>query len=173
MATYKDVLLVSSETLRGFSLLDNNLSTEYITPLVVVSQDITLSQRFGKALIDRCKLEIFNKNLNNTPISSEILTLLNDYIEKIIIWDVASRIQIPIRGKIRNIGITVDSDTNSNPVDFSEIKYNKEYYEGIAVNYMNSMQLYICANPTLYPEYYDGDKMNRKTIDYNCPIYLG
>ena len=168
MATYKDVTLISDKSLKEFSYIDDNLSSNLTTPAVVVCQDITLTNSLGISLMTIIKTEVFSGT-----ISAEVVTLLNDYIENIIKWDILASMQVPLNQKIRNIGVTQSSDTNVTNVGMKDVEYNRNYYEHIVQNYITAMKLYICDNIALYPEYSDNSITNRKTENYFCGINLG
>lgn len=168
MPTYKDVQLISAATLKQMSFVDDNLSEKQISAAIDLVQDIDLTNALGIELMTRIKTEVFAEN-----ITEAIKTLLDDHIRKVITYGVMARIQVPIANKIRNMGVTQDTDTNVNHVAFKDVSFNSNYYVNITNSYIDGMKLYICKNNTEYPEYYNTDRYNRKTDNnYNCPITL-
>lgn len=163
--TYKDVLLVDESTFKQFSLLSDNLSFEYVTPVIKLVQDETLTTLLGEDMYK----EIREQVLAGT-VSAAYITLLDDYITDVIIWSVMSKVQLPINIKFRNTGLTQLSDPNNTPTQLQDIQYLEQWYKNNSKIYERLLLNYLCDNSSTYPLY----KPNISNIINNgCEIYFG
>lgn len=148
METYNDVLLISEKTLKDNSLIDANTSYLYIQPVLKKVQDKRLSILLGLDMYDEIRSQVFSNTLTD-----DNKYLLDNYIKYILIWGLASEIQITLFAKFRNMGMVTTGDDKANNLSLSDIKYTKNQYDMDANFYENSMALYICDNISKYPLY--------------------
>lgn len=155
------VQLISEKSLKDFSLLDENLSWNYIQPTLTYIQDFKMTELLGKELYDDIKESVRNKDM-----SAEYKELLDNHIKFVILWNVMGHIQIPLNNKFRNQGSTNSENEDGRLQTLSEIQYTKEFYINTASFYEKQMIKYIRCNSSKFPLF----KCTTKT--YNCPITL-
>lgn len=163
--TYKDVLLISEETLKQSSLLADNLSFEYVKPILKLVQDETLTMLLGEDMYKDIRVEV----LSGT-ITAKYVTLLDDYITDVLIWAVMSKVQLPLNIKFRNIGMTQLSDPNNTPTSLQDIHYLEEWYKNNGKIYSRLLLNYLCENSSTYPLY--SPEVNN-IINNESQIYFG
>lgn len=148
METYKDVLLISEKTLKDNSLIDANMSYAYVQPVLKKVQDKRLSTILGIEMYDDIRKQVYDD-----AISGDTKYLLDNYIKYILIWGVASELQVPLFAKFRNMGMVNTGDDRANNISLQDIKYTKNQYEMDANFYEVLMAEYICDNSSKYSLY--------------------
>jgi len=166
--SYNNVQLISTQTIKEFSFVDDNLSEKQISAAIDLVQDIHLTGALGLELMDRIKREVFENN-----VSDDVKTLIEEHIQKVLIFGVLAELQVPLAYKIRNIGVTQASDANVAPIGIKDIELNVNHYKNIMFSYIDAMKMYICNNASKFPELFNNAHNNRKSDNnFNSPIVL-
>ena len=126
------VLLISEETLKTYSLVNDNIDGKYLLPAIQTAQDIDLETLIGKALLDKlCKLVETGEIVNN----SKYRTLLDDYITPYLVWQVMSNLQLGINYKLSNSGVITNDDERKSRLDYRNNQLLQEQYKHYADSY--------------------------------------
>lgn len=164
------VLLISEETLKSETVINDNVDDAYIRPAIECSQDIYLHQLIGTSLLN----DLCAKVRENTLTDDDKL-LLDEYITPYLKFKVCSEITLVLAYKYRNAGIVqTQTDFVSNSI-MKDAQLMKDYYDQRANFYAIRLTDWLCANSAKFPNYH-----NHKTGDvcpnrgaYNTNIYLG
>lgn len=164
------VLLISEETLKTYSLVNDNIDGKYLLPAIQTAQDIDLETLIGKALLDKlCKLVETGEIVNN----SKYRTLLDDYITPYLVWQVMSNLQLGINYKLSNSGVITNDDERKSRLDYRNNQLLQEQYKHYADSYAIKLKDYLCNNSNLYPEYLQCVNFSHREDVELCGIYLG
>lgn len=162
------VLLISEETLKTYSLVNDNIDGKYLLPAIQTAQDIDLETLIGKALLDKlCKLVETGEIVNN----SKYRTLLDDYITPYLVWQVMSNLQLGINYKLSNSGVITNDDERKSRLDYRNNQLLQEQYKHYADSYAIKLKDYLCSGD--YPEYYQCLNYSHAEDVELCGIYLG
>lgn len=162
------VLLISEETLKTYSLVNDNIDGKYLLPAIQTAQDIDLETLIGKALLDRlCKLVETGEIVNN----NKYKTLLDDYITPYLVWQVMSNLQLGINYKLSNSGVITNDDERKSRLDYRNNQLLQEQYKHYADSYAIKLKDYLCNGD--YPEYYQCVNHSHAEDVELCGIYLG
>lgn len=162
------VLLISEETLKTYSLVNDNIDGKYLLPAIQTAQDIDLETLIGKALLDRlCKLVETGEIVSN----SKYKTLLDDYITPYLVWQVMSNLQLGINYKLSNSGVITNDDERKSRLDYRNNQLLQEQYKHYADSYAIKLKDYLCNGD--YPEYYQCVNHSHAEDVELCGIYLG
>ena len=101
------VLLISEETLKTYSLVNDNIDGKYLLPAIQSAQDIDLETLIGKALLDKLCSLVENGGISE---NTNYRVLLDDYITPYMVWQVMSNLQIGINYKLSNSGVISNED---------------------------------------------------------------
>jgi len=82
-----------------------------------------------------------------------IKTLLDDYIQNILMNAAISNLIVNVSMKIKNMGVINTNDTNIYNVNIKDIQWLKQQYDYNADFYSNRLLDYLRQNKTLYPEW--------------------
>lgn len=164
------VLLISEETLKTYTLVNENVDGKYILPAIQTAQDIDLETIIGKALLMKlCSLVESGDITTNT----DYKVLLDDYITPYLCWQVLSTIQIGLNYKFTNSGVISNEDERRSKLDYKNNQLLQEQYKHFADSYGGKLKDYLCSNSSKYPEYHQClDKSHEEDIEY-CGLYLG
>jgi len=143
----KTVHLISEKTLKEFSLLDDNLTMEYITPVLQFVQDWKMENILGSDLYQDVKNKVEAGN-----VSDDYKNLLY-HIKFVLLWGIQSEIQIPLNYKFRNQGYVNTQNADGSNVDLEDIKYTKAYYEKICAQYERFLIKFLDENRIKFPLY--------------------
>lgn len=162
------VLLISEETLKTYSLVNDNIDGKYLLPAIQTAQDIDLETLIGKALLDKlCKLVETGEIVNN----SKYKTLLDDYITPYLVWQVMSNLQLGINYKLSNSGVITNDDERKSRLDYRNNQLLQEQYKHYADSYAIKLKDYLCSGA--YPEYHQCVNHSHAEDVELCGIYLG
>ena len=162
------VLLISEETLKTYSLVNDNIDGKYLLPAIQTAQDIDLETLIGKALLDKlCKLVETGDIVNN----SKYKTLLDDYITPYLVWQVMSNLQLGINYKLSNSGVITNDDERKSRLDYRNNQLLQEQYKHYADSYAIKLKDYLCCGD--YPEYHQCVNHSHAEDVELCGIYLG
>ena len=165
------VLLISEETIKSETIINDNVDGAYLRPAIECSQDIFLHQLIGTYLLDTlCEM------VENNDIKPKYKELLDDYITPFLKYKVCSEITLELAYKYRNAGVVqTQTDYVSNSI-MKDAQTMKEFYDTRADFFAIRLTDYLCTNANSFPEYKntrDSADMVADKDGYNTNIYLG
>jgi hypothetical protein len=98
------VFLISEETIKKYSLVNNNVDGKYISSAIQAAQDIDLQTIIGESLVNRLCLLVETGDISN---NTNYKLLLDKYITPYMIWQVMSTVQIGLNYKLVNSGVNI------------------------------------------------------------------
>lgn len=160
---------ITPEELKN-SVLNANIDTEYIQPVIDEAQSIYLREILGDRLYNTV-----NNRIESETLDGKYLTLVEQYIKPYLTYMVQSLIVIPINFKTRNAGVINQFEQGFNTASMKDTSYVKEYYDSKAQFYGNRLTEYLQKNAADIPEYgYSEDNITQPTTSQNVTgIYLG
>lgn len=165
------VLLISEETLKAETILNDNVDGAYLRPAMETSQDIYLQQLIGTYLLDTL-CEMVEKD--NIPDAYK--ELLDEYITPFLKYKVCSEITLELAYKYRNAGVVqTQTDYVSNTI-MRDAQTMKDFYDMRANFFAIRLTDYLCANSNSFPEYRnkrDSADMMADRDSYNTNLFLG
>lgn len=170
-SSIKNTLLISPNTIKAYGDINLNVDDSKLAAAIRVAQNVYLVDIIGIDLVERLQELVYNsmKELSGDTIDSEDFvqykTLLDEYVEPVLVYETASQLSILNTLKIRNMGTVKNSDVNVNTTQAAEYKYLQSYYETFATDAINKMMAFLCENKKAFKE---------SKIDCNCssrPLY--
>lgn len=157
MSNIKNIMLLAPDTVKGASDINFNVDDSAISSAIRTAQNVHLQDIIGSELLKKLQSLIMQAiDEEGTGIDAkeyeEYKTLLDEYIEPYLIAKTQVEICLPISLKIRNIGVSQDSDTNINGSALENIKYLRDNYETSACEYATRLSQYLCSNKSAFPE---------------------
>ena len=164
-------LFCTTEDIKRYSIMDGSVDQDLFLTFLETSQEMKIKPVLGTKLYDRLQEGIVNDDL-----TADEQTLLDDYVNKTIIF-YASADYLPFAGvKISNGGVFRHTSENSTTVSKEDIDVLKKLTTSKAEYYRNELIKYLCNNSSLYPEYSQntsGDIYPDKSRDYSGGWYFG
>ena len=146
------VLFINRTDLVRNSILDGNVDTDKFIQFIKTSQVVTIQQFMGTKLYEKMALLISNSDID-LPVNSAYKSLLNEYIQPMLIW-YAQVDYVPFAAyQIRNGGIYKHSSENSETVSKEEVDFLIEKCRTQADWYSRRFIDFMAFNQTTYPEY--------------------
>lgn len=153
-----------------------NIDDNLIKPELKSVQDMYIHPILGTALYNKIITDI---NVSGTPLGTDYVTLVNDYILDALQYYVMSELPKAIslqfwnKGVIRKSGDNTETPTMSDLVDISDHYRKKaEWYGERLTQYLRRV-----STSLVLPEYFSGnnlsDSITPETSAFTMPIYLG
>lgn len=143
-----NVLFLSEDYLKSFSIINDNTDMKVITPLIEKIQDQRIQTAIGSGLYNQLKTQI-----TAGTVTSLNETLLDDYIIKAMIWWVMYEAPMVFVFRFMNKGVMVKNSDNSTPANLAEIDRLRDGFKNDAEWYTNRIVKYLQENANSYPLY--------------------
>ena len=141
-----EVLLVSEEKLKAFTTLNENLSPQILTPYVLQSQDVYLTNIIGSSFYKELKLQV-----RTNTVTVDNAYILDEYIGPMLI-QYAMSMAIPfIKYRFVNKGILSPKSETADSIELEEVKYLVSQVKNSAQQYAFLLQRYLYFHSNLYP----------------------
>jgi|TARA_R100001591_G_scaffold118350_1_gene140758 hypothetical protein len=142
------VLFIKRSDLIKNSIIDGNVDTDLFIQFIKLAQQIHVRNYLGTDLYNKISTDISGGNL-----AGNYLSLVNDYVQPMLIW-YAQVEYIPYAAyQIKNGGIFKHSSENAETVSKDEVDYLVEKARNSAEYYTRRFIDYMSFNNSLFPEY--------------------
>lgn len=153
MSNFKDTLLISETVLKDNSILTDNIDFKNVRPSISYVQDTTLQQTMGTKLFREVQRQVYNAVNSGGSIESRISTLLDDYIEDILVNGVVAESVWDLVYKFGNLTVLKNHGDNEKSINEKEVNRLVQRYKNRMEWYVNRLDEYLCENQVLYPEF--------------------
>lgn len=145
------VLLTSEDYIKTNSNLNDNVWGDYLLPAIRSAQEIGLQQILGSCLYNTLVGKVDDGSIAETE-NVAYKTLLDDYIQDYMMYQVITDL-IPIIGvKLANIGVVISNDEHVQNLTEAERNNLKQYYQYKADWYCRRLQEFILENKNAFKE---------------------
>ena len=171
----KEIFLISEQTLKSRTILNNNVDNSYIAPAIRVAQDMGLQPLIGSKLFNKLKDLVATGDIAKDE-NSDYKKLLDEYITPFLENKVVADVQLSLVFKLRNQGVVSLTGENVYNPSLRDIQYLIQNYENKANFYGSRLSNYLNANNYKYPEYSKIDScadIPSNKGAYNTGIFLG
>ena len=147
----RNVLLISEDTVKTYSGLNDNIWGKSLLPAIRESQEIGLQSIIGSCLYQRLCSMVEDGSIRDTE-NLPYKTLLDEYISYYMVYQVINDL-IPVIGvKLANIGVVISNDEHIQNLTEDERNRIDTYYQYRADFYCKRMQQWLLENKELFPE---------------------
>jgi len=141
-------LFISRTDLVKNTIVDGNVDTDKFIQFIKIAQEIHITNYLGSKLYNKISSDIVAGSL-----SGDYLSLVNDYIQPMLIH-FAMVEYLPFAAyQIKNGGVSKHSSENSESVSKSEIEFLVQKERDTSEYYTRRFVDYICFNSDKFPEY--------------------
>jgi hypothetical protein len=141
-------LFISRTDLVKNSILDGNVDTDKFIQFIKIAQQIDVRNYLGSELYNR-----ISNDITNSTLSGNYLTLVNDYIQPLLIHFAMVQYLPFAAYQIKNGGIYKHQSENAESVSKDEVDYLVQKERDFAEYYTKRFIDYMAFNQTLFPEY--------------------
>lgn len=163
------VYLISEDTLKTETVLNDNVSPEYFGSAIETAQEIYLQQLIGTSLLN----DLCNK-VKNDSLTADDKTLLDEYITPFLKFKVLAEVTLPLAFKYRNAGVVQTNNEYIYNTGIKDVFQLASHYDQRANFFAIRMTDWLCANSALFPSYHNtttGELSPNKNA-YNTSIFL-
>lgn len=145
-------LLISTEDIKKFTILNGNLEVDEFIQYIKIAQDITIQNYIGTKLYEKFQTLIIDDELDLAG-NENYLSLLTTHIKPMLVhWAMVH--YLPFASyKVQNKGVFKHTSESAISVEKNEIDFLIEKERDIAEHYTQRFIKYMCENSTLFPEY--------------------
>ena len=141
-------LFITRTDLVKNSILDGNVDTDKFIQFIRIAQQIDVRNYLGSELYNR-----ISNDITNSTLSGNYLTLVNDYIQPMLIHFAMVQYLPFAAYQIKNGGIYKHQSENAESVSKDEVDYLVQKERDFAEYYTKRFIDYMAFNQTLFPEY--------------------
>lgn len=141
-------IFIDESYLKTNSVIDENVSAEYIRPTILEAQDMYIHPFLGTGLYNKLKTDVIA-----STVTGDYKTLLEDYVQKTLMFYTLVELTPVMVYKYMNKTVAEKNSENSISADQSDINYLMERWRNKAQWYGQRLIDYLCENQTLFPEY--------------------
>jgi hypothetical protein len=166
-------LFISENYVKENSEIDENVDMKLILPTIWYCQKEYLEKTLGTPLFE----DLLAKVIAGTLAGNDLI-LVNQYISDALLMWVRMEIQIPLLYKFRNKSVAKNSAEFSQPIDYQEHKYLKDYYRSKAEYFSKRLDDYLCWSTSsnlypLYTTYTQSDELRAQPTTATTSVFLG
>lgn len=140
-----NILLISEDTLKTHSVLNKNIWTDNLAPVIKATQDIDLQQILGSCLYKKL-LELVETGDIKKQEYAIYKTLLDEHILNYLIYQTLVNLIPEISTKITNMGLVTTSDEHIQNVSQAEREIVVGQYQKYADAYCKMLQGFLKEN---------------------------
>ena len=146
-----NILLISEDTLKTYSHLNDNIWGKSLTPAIITAQDIYLQKFLGSCLYKKV-LELVKSGEIRNENYAMYKELLDNYIANFLIYQTLANLIPEISTKITNMGLVTSNDEHVQNVTQGERDLVMGQYQKYADAYCKMMQDFLKENRDSFPE---------------------
>lgn len=147
--------LVDCDSVKAATLVNYNCSDEAVGYAIREAQDVYLREILGDALLGRC-VELASSGTIDEQGYEQYQELVDRYIYQYLVAKSQEGMLVPISFKIRNIGVSQDSDTNVTSQQIDTVNELKAYWSTISIDRGNRLKCFLRDNRAAFPELESG-----------------
>lgn len=170
--------LIDTDSVKAASLVNYNVEDEAVGYAIRESQDVYLREILGNALLEKC-VELASSGTIDEEGYEAYGELVDKYIYQYLVAKSQEQILIPISFKIRNIGVSQDSDTNVTSQQLQTVIDLQNYWKTISIDRANRLKCFLRENRAAFPELETGscvcgacDNGPDLRLEANCNINI-
>jgi hypothetical protein len=142
------VRFVSVDYLYKNTIIEGNVGSDILLPIIDKAQLIYIEGVLGTALYDKIKTDVTNNSL-----SGDYLTLMTGYIQPALAEWIIYESYPHIWSRITNKTVSTSSSDNAIPLTSDDVKFLREGVRDSAEYLTKRITRWLQSYPELYPEY--------------------
>lgn len=147
--------LIDADSVKASSLVNYNCEDEMIGYAIREAQNVYLKEILGDALLNKC-IELASGDTLDNEGNEAYEELVDNYIFEYLSAKAQECLLVPISFKIRNIGVSQDSDTNVLTQQLDTVKDLQGHYRTLSIDKANRLKCFLRENYNAFPELKNG-----------------
>lgn len=165
-----NVLLISEQTLKTYSSLNDNCFGKSILPAIANSQNIELRKIIGSCLLEKLCTLVGDGSITDLE-NSMYKQLLDDYVQPYLSYMTLSHLVLELSTKLTNFGLVQSNDEHLVNLSLEERDLVNHQYLYYADSYCKQMQDWLKENKESFPEL-EGCSCNKPNLDSASSVGL-
>lgn len=164
-------LFISENFIKRNTEIDENVDVHKLLPTVWWCQKAFIEKTLGSNLFDDLSAKIIAGTL-----AGDDLNLVDNYIADTLVNYFMSEVQVPLLYNMRNKSVGENNSQFSNPIDYTEHRYLKNFYLPRAEYFTERLESFLCENSLKFPEYTaptTSDQLVSQDTTPSNPVFLG
>lgn len=172
------VYLISEQSLKDTTVLNENVDPKLIAPAILESQDIHIQALIGSNLYNKIVTLVGNRSITGTT-NGDYKTLLDVYITPALKYYTLAELVMSMTVKLMNKSVSTRTSDNANGLDLDNVALVRETFMNKAEWYGERLINYLKDHTSTYPEYLlsTGTALHStilpKRHSYTSGMYLG
>jgi hypothetical protein len=156
-----EILFINDVYVKKYTQVNGAVDSNIIYPAVYLAQDKYLMPYLGTNLYEKLKDDVANNTL-----SGNYLTLVDDYVRKVVLWYTMVEVLPFLTYKLNNATLVQRTSEDAQPVSDRIFKDMIDRASSNATHYTALMVDFLCANSNLFPEYLNN------TFPQRAPLHV-
>ena len=157
MDNFRNTFLISPDDIKASTYVNYNVDDSLLAPAIREAQEIGLQSIIGSNLLLALQTMVYNTIQGNEggiddDENAEYKTLLDLYITPYLEARTQAVLCVPLSMKVRNYGVTKNSDTNIQTPTMKDIMFLQGRFNTLADRHATALSMYLCENRKLFPE---------------------
>ncbi len=157
MESYQTMMLCSPSDVKAQTAVNYNVSDAEIGAAIRRAQSMRLVEVIGSALLRKLQMLLHaSKNQEpdgiDNPLNRAYAELWRNYVRPLLVVMAADELTVQIAFKVRNIGVSRNSDNGINPVSLEELRYMRDAIRTEVASLSTELSFYLCDNYDEFPE---------------------
>jgi hypothetical protein len=148
---YNNVYLIDCDTVKASTYVNYNVEDETLGRAIRDAQNVYLRDIIGDSLLSSVREKVGEGSIEN-PENAAYLELLDDYLVEYLAVQAQVCAILPLSFKIRNIGLSQDTDTNIQAAQLQSLQEVESFLKTVAVDKANRIRCYLRENKAAFPE---------------------
>ena len=144
------ILLISPDTVKGLSNIDDNIQEKFLTPAICETQDMDFTQVVGTAMVEKLQELVSGNTISQE--GNEMYKALLEKAKYFMAYATISKLPMISSFHISNMGVNQGNDDNNTVVGFNDVVSVQDYYIKKADFYKKTLQDWCLANINDLPE---------------------
>lgn len=144
------ILLISPDTVKGLTNIDDNTQEKFLIPCINETQDMDFKQVVGSVMVRKLQ-DLINNNEIGTE-ENRVYKALLDNAKYFMAYAAVAKLTMTSSFHISNMGVNQGNDENNTVVPFSDVVSIQDYYVKKADFYKKELQIWCLANIEYLPE---------------------
>ena len=146
--------LIDVDSVKADTYTNYNVDDSMAGAAIREAQNTYLREILGDALLEKC-IELASGDTLDNEGNEAYKELVDTYIFEYLAAQAQVCLLVPISFKIRNIGVSQDSDTNVLTEQLESVKELREYWQTLSIDKGNRMKCFLRENKDAFPELTD------------------
>tara|TARA_R110000868_G_scaffold411174_1_gene702092 strand:+ start:1160 stop:1753 length:594 start_codon:yes stop_codon:yes gene_type:complete len=164
------VLLISSQQIKAFSNVNENLDDQLLLPNIQIAQEIGLQTLFGTSFYNHILTSVKNSTLTLAE-----TTLVEDYIAPYLLWRAVYESIPEMWMRMMNKGISMGESPNAKTADKGDMSYLRNIHMSRFEFYSQRLQDFLVYRQGDFPLYFNWegrDGMKKSSVNYYSGLHI-